>query len=214
MRAALFAVVLLACAGCAQVQQAVAPPPDPATQMPALEQRIAVLIEEARQRIDPKARALAIDSELTQIARERASDMAAKNYFAHTSPTGETSASLLMAQDAKYQGLLGENMAAQHFTKAGGVDVDAFARSFVDTWLNSPPHRENLTFADYNLTGVGAAVNADTVYVTELFSTDLGLPPRNDDAPQSRITPLASPQAAKAVPPDDRPRGPAVPATP
>ncbi|MGH8324717.1 MAG: hypothetical protein ACRETD_13115, partial [Steroidobacteraceae bacterium] len=44
----------------------------------------------------------------------------------------------------------------------------------------SAPHRENLSFADYNRTGVGAAANGDTVYVTELFATDLGLGPHED----------------------------------
>ena len=38
-----------------------APPPDPKTQMGALETRIAILVEEQRQKLDPKARPLAID---------------------------------------------------------------------------------------------------------------------------------------------------------
>jgi len=152
-------------------------PPDPKTQMPALEQRIAALIEEQRLNIDPKARPLVLDAELGAVARARASDMAAKNYFNHVAPNGDTSATLLMAADAKFQGLLGENMAARRYNAVSGVDVEAFAKSFVDTWLASPPHKENLSFPDYNLTGVGAAVNGDTVYVTQLFSTDLGLGP-------------------------------------
>ena len=170
--------------GCAQIDQMKIAagiekprPPDPKTQMAALEQRIAVLIEEERLKLDPKARPLALDPELGSVARARAADMAAKNYFNHTAPNGDTSATLLMAADAKFQGLLGENMAARRYNPSQGVDVDAFARSFVDSWIASPPHRDNLAFADYNLTGVGAAVNGDTVYVTQLFSTDLGLGP-------------------------------------
>jgi uncharacterized protein YkwD len=182
-RSASIALVLLVCVGCAATKTvAPPPPPDPATLMPALEQRIAVLIEEERQKIDAKARPLAIDPELTGIARQRAGDMAAKNYFAHAAPDGETSATLLMDKDPRFQGLLGENMGAEHYAKSVGVDVNAFARAFVDQWLNSPKHRDNLAFADYNLTGVGAAVNGDTVYVTELFATDLGLGSRSDSA--------------------------------
>ena len=30
------------------------------------------------------------------------------------------------------------------------------ARRFVDTWLNSPPHKENLSYIAYDRTGVGA----------------------------------------------------------
>jgi uncharacterized protein YkwD len=174
--------------------------------MPALELRIAVLIADERSRIAPEAKTLVIDPELGAIARERAGDMAAKNYFAHTAPNGETSASLLMAQDTRFQGLLGENMAAQHYNAQSGIDIEAFARRFVATWLASASHKENLAFPDYNRTGVGAAVNADTVYVTQLFSTDLGLGPHKDGTPPSVVTPLPNPKSGlPAV--DNRPVG-------
>ena len=182
MRGVLIGVVLLVCASCAETRQAALPPPDPATLMPALETRIAVLIEEERERIDAKARPLVIDPELSGIARKRAADMAAKNYLAHAAPDGETSASILMDQDPRFHGLHDENPAAQHYVKQTGVDVNAFARAIVDQWLKSPQHHDNLAFADYNLTGIGAAVNGDTVYVTELFATDLGLGPHEGHA--------------------------------
>ncbi len=73
-----------------------------------------------------------------------------------------------MAEDAKWQGLLGENLAAQHYVKESGVDVDVFAQRFLDEWIKSDPHRENLAYPAYDRTGVGAAVNGDTVYVAEL----------------------------------------------
>jgi uncharacterized protein YkwD len=176
-------ILLTACTTTKQVALP-PPPPDPKTLMPALETRIAVLIEEEREKINVKARPLMIDPELSNIARRRASDMAAKNYFAHAAPTGETSASILMDTDPRFQGLLGENMGAEHYRKELGVDVNKFARAIVDQWLNSPQHRDNLALADYNLTGVGAAVNGDTVYVTELFATDLGLGPHEDKPAQ------------------------------
>lgn len=182
------------------------PPPDPRTEMTALETRIAVLVEEERLKIDPAAHPLALDPELTAIARQRAEDMASKHYLAHAAPNGDTSASLLMAQDASFQGLLGENLAAQHYTKQTGVAVEAFARRFLDTWLNSAPHRDNLAFPDYSRTGVGAAVNGDTVYVAQLFATDLGLGPHRDKDPPGSITSFDSPKAAKEAPiPTPRP---------
>jgi len=150
--------------------------------MVALEQRIAVLVADERSRIDPAAKPLMIDPELVGIARQRASDMAAKHYFAHAAPNGDTSASILMAEDARFQGLLGENMAAQHYRVELGVDVDQFARNFLDIWLKSPMHRDNLAYGAYDRTGVGAAVDGDTVYVTQLFATDLGLG-LHDDRP-------------------------------
>ncbi|MBV9992015.1 MAG: CAP domain-containing protein [Alphaproteobacteria bacterium] len=173
-RAYLLLLGALLLAGCTSL-------PDPAERMPALERRIAVLVEEEREKLDTHAKPLAIDPELGQVARKRSADMAAKNYLAHAAANGETAATLLMAQDKRFQGLLGENMAAVHFLKQSGVDVDAAARTVVDIWLNSPKHRDNMAFAPYTMTGIGAAANADTVYVTALFATDLGLPPHEED---------------------------------
>jgi uncharacterized protein YkwD len=188
-----FILAFFAAAGCAAVPQ---PPaaPDPQVQMAALETRIAALIEEQRLKLDPAAKPLALDPELARIARLRASDMATKSYLAHAAPNGDTSASLLMAQDANWQGLLGENLAAQHYLKQSGVDVEQFAQRFLDEWMKSQPHRDNLAFADYDRTGVGAAVNGDTVYVTQLFASDLGNKAARD--PQSTVTEFSSPAAA------------------
>jgi uncharacterized protein YkwD len=204
----LLAALLLA--GCSVLDfssstTAPAPPPDPKTQMGALEIRIAILVEEQRHKLDPKAKPLAIDPELSGIARARATDMAAKNYLAHAAPNGDTSASLLMKQDAQWQGLLGENLAAQHYTKEGGVVVDDFAKRFLDEWLKSPAHRDNMIFANYDHAGVGAAVNGDTVYVAMLFSTDMGLKPRMEEGPATAVTSWESPAAAAKAPPPKPP---------
>ena len=192
----------LTLAGCAtEVPLPAAPaPPDPKSQMGALETRIAVLVEEERHKLDPKAKSLALDAELSKIARARASDMAEKNYLAHQGPDGATSATLLMKDDAKWQGLLGENLAAQHYTRQGGVSVDEFAHRFLDEWMKSPPHRDNMAFINYDHAGVGAAVNGDTVYVAMLFSTDMGLKPRLDEGPAAAITSWESPSAAATAP--------------
>lgn len=204
---------LLALAACAQFDTAFnttkAPAlPDPRTQMPALEQRIALLVVEQRQKLEPTARPLALDPELARIARARATDMAKKKYLAHAAPNGETSASLLMKQDARWQGLLGENLAAQHYTKEGGVAVDDYAQRFLTEWLKSPPHRENMTFSRYDRAGVGAAVNNDTVYVALLFSTDMGLPRLTDqqlDQQPGVATPYDSATAASSAPAPEQP---------
>jgi uncharacterized protein YkwD len=148
--------------------------PDPAARMPALEQRIFVLVAQKRHETEPKARALAPDQTLTEVARKRSAEMAKANSFAGSGDP-HSAATLLMSQDAKFQGMVGENVAAQHYTPGQDIDVDTFAKRFVDTWAASKPHLENLSFADFDRSGVGAAVNADTIYVSQLFTTDLGL---------------------------------------
>jgi hypothetical protein len=55
-----------------------------------------------------------------------------------------------------------------------------------------------LAWPQYDRTGVGAAVNGDTVYVAQLFATDLGLPPLKDGAPANRVIPYDSAAAAQA----------------
>jgi uncharacterized protein YkwD len=194
-RAALIGAALLLGA-CATAKAPPPPPPDPATQMGALESRINQLIDDERLKINPAAQALALDSELVGIARRRSEDMAKRNTFANPGADTHVSATMLMDKDALFQGLLGENIAAQHYVKQSGVDVETFAKRFVDTWLESEPHRKNLAFTDYNRTGVGAALNGDTVYVTQLFATDLGLGPYKDTAAPKKVTEL--PDAAEA----------------
>jgi uncharacterized protein YkwD len=171
------------------------PPPDPKTQMAELETRLAVLVDDTRRKLDPKAKPLALDAELTKIARARANDMAQKNYLAHDAPNGDTSASLLMAADAQYQGLLGENLAAQYYRPESGVDPAVFAQRFLATWMDSPAHRDNIVFANYDRAGVGAAVNGDTVYVALLFSTTTA-----GASGSGRVATFDSPKAAQDTP--------------
>ena len=196
LRAITAALLVLAVAGCAEIDSLFAPSlPDPATQMPALESRVLVLVGSERARIDPKARALALDSELTGIARKRSAEMALNKSFSGNGDP-HVSATMLMDQDAKFQGLIGENVAAQHFLPQQGIDVEAFAKRFVDGWIASKPHKDNLAFADYDHTGVGAAVNGDMIYVTQLFTTDLGLGAKpNGQAPD--VTSVETPQKGK-----------------
>ena len=163
--------------------------------MTALEHRIFEIVQDERQKINPDARLLALDSELVGIARERSADMAENNYMAHASPEGVTSASLIMDQDQDFQGLLGENLAAQTFSPSRGVDVDVFAHRFVDTWLASPAHKDNLLYIAYDRTGVGASVSEDTVYVTLLLATDLGLS-HSKDPKKRQVTEWKNPQSA------------------
>jgi len=79
-----------------------------------------------------------------------------------------------------------------------------FAKRFLETWMNSRPHRDNFAFADYDRTGVGAAVNGDTVYVAQLFATDMGMPPLKDGAPPGTVTTYDSAAAAA----DEKQRAP------
>ena len=209
-----FVFLLAGCAGDMGFHPKYAPPADPHTQMAALENRIFDLIATERGKIDPAAKTLALDSELVGVARQKSADMAAKNYLAHKSPEGETTADIIMDKDADFQGLLGENIAADGYNPKFGIDVEAYAHAIVNTWLGSADHKQNLSYAPYNRAGVGAAVSGDTVYVTELFSTDLGLPPPNQQHPARAMQQFNTPKAAgsaSAPPPSVKLIKPTVP---
>jgi uncharacterized protein YkwD len=170
------------------------PPPDPATQLPELELRIYELVNAQRQALAPGAKDLALDSELVGIARQRSADMAAKDAYAAGDP--HISAARLMAEDEKFQGLLGENVAAQRYAKTTGIDVEQCAARIVATWVGSPTHKENLSFAEYGRTGVGAALSGDTVFVTQLFAAEIAYAPKSE--PAHNADPAASrPPAAR-----------------
>ncbi len=180
-RGAIILAMALALAGCADggmfASRKPLPPPDPHTQMAALESRIYDLIETERLKINPDAKTLRMDSELVGVARQKSADMADKNYLLHKAPDGQTTADIIMDKDADFQGLLGENIAAEGYQAKFGIDVEAYAHAIVNTWLGSEDHKQNLSYPAYDRTGVGAAVSGDMVYVTQLFATDLGLPP-------------------------------------
>ena len=184
-------MLLLACAGC----ESISAPPDPVSQIPALEGRIFEIVNAKRHAIDPNAKDLALDSELVDVARRRSADMAAHNGFADGTGDPHISATRLMAEDAKFQGLLGENVAAERYMKTLGIDIDKSADVIVGTWLSSPSHKENLSFGDYALTGVGVALSNDTIYVTQLFATDMTVK-ASDPAQDVKSFPSAA--AAKA----------------
>lgn len=193
MALGLAALGLAVLSGCTTAPPA---PPDPAIQMPRLEARIAELIAHERKAADSKAKPLAVDQKLTEIARRRSAEMAKANRF-NTSDDPHASATMLMDADADFQGLIGENVAAQHYAPKDGIDVEAFAKRFVEGWTASKPHRENFSFPDYDRTGVGAAVNADTIYVAQIFTTDLGFG-RKTEKGTSDVTALPSAKEGKA----------------
>jgi uncharacterized protein YkwD len=198
-----FAAVVFVAQSCGQTASIAPPPPppDPHTLMPDLELRIFQLVQDERHKIDPGAKMLMPDTELIGAARAHSIDMADRNYIAHVSPNGETTTDLIMNTDASFEGIVGENIAAEHFVVGYAIDVDELAHRFVATWLASHSHRDNLAFSAFDKSGVGAAVNGDTIYVTQLFATDLGLKaPALDPASHAVAVPPNSAKAGTASP--------------
>jgi uncharacterized protein YkwD len=98
--------------------------------------------------------ALTVDPTLTNIARQRARDMASKGYFSHTSPSGETAFTLLADANFSYA-IAGENIARNNYPDAqsSGVAFTGF--------MNSPGHRGNIMDGRFTAVGIGAVASGD-----------------------------------------------------
>lgn len=103
---------------------------------------------------------------LTAAAQKKANDMAAKGYFAHTSPEGITPWYWFQQAGYKYT-YAGENLAVNY------SDSNDVTRA----WLNSPAHRDNILNSHYTQIGIATAQGTyqgqSTVFVVQLF----GRPP-------------------------------------
>jgi uncharacterized protein YkwD len=101
---------------------------------------------------------LASQAQLTRAAQLHADDMAANNYFAHTSQDGRAPWDRAQAQGFTGRGI-GENIARGYPT----------ARAVVDAWMNSSGHRANIENCAYRSIGVG--YHAATKTWVQLFGT-------------------------------------------
>lgn len=101
---------------------------------------------------------------LAEAAQEKANDMAANSYFAHTSPSGTSPWYWFKKAGYEYSHA-GENLAV-YFTDS--VDVHT-------AWMNSPGHRANILNGKFTEIGIALAKGIfqgnETIFVVELFGT-------------------------------------------
>jgi len=107
---------------------------------------------------------LILNQSLVEAAGQKAGDMVAKNYWAHTSPGGVTPWSFFQNVGYKYL-YAGENL-ARDFTNSSSV---------IEAWMNSPTHRDNILSSRYQ--DIGIAVVHDTfqgqptTLIVQMFGT-------------------------------------------
>jgi uncharacterized protein YkwD len=93
---------------------------------------------------------------LLAAAQGHSEDMVDRDYFSHTTPTGEAFDTRILAsgyvqRDQPY--MLGENIDC-------GTLYLATPAATVSAWMNSPEHRENILNGEYRETGMGVAAAA------------------------------------------------------
>src|SRR6185369_17183845 len=124
---------------------------------------------------------LTVNPLLSKAAEMKAQDMAARGYFAHTSPDGKTPWYWL-DQVGYYYSSAGENLAVNFFESS---DV-------ATAWMNSPTHRANIVKKEYKEIGIGVATGMykgqSTVFVAQFFGTPLDLAPAVSQEPTPEPT--------------------------
>ena len=154
-------------------------------------QQIEYLVHEFtnQERLNHGLSSLAIDSEITQVARGHSSDMAEREYFAHETPEGLTPTDRAQQKGYSCQKMVGlliysglaENIFQGHlfdsyYTINGEITSyewnteEEIAKITVDGWMNSPGHRENILTEIFDREGIGVKITEDhKVYVTQNF---------------------------------------------
>ena len=94
--------------------------------------------------------ALGLNALLDQAAQAKANDMAARDYWSHDTPDGQTPWSFITATGYSYTAA-GENLAY-------GFDT---AANTLTGWMNSTEHRDNILNAGYKEVGFGIANSPD-----------------------------------------------------
>jgi uncharacterized protein YkwD len=91
---------------------------------------------------------LDLNQSLISVARYRASDMIERDYFSHLTPDGKSIYDVMADFGISYQGA-GENI--QYCSPPGWKSIEGF----INTWMSSTGHRENILNASYNQIGIG-----------------------------------------------------------
>lgn len=87
--------------------------------------------------------ALKVNEEVQRVARIKAEDMVANNYFSHNSPIYGSPFDMLKSFKITYQ-TAGENIAANSSNQGA-----------VTAWMNSSGHKANILNRNFNYTGIG-----------------------------------------------------------
>jgi uncharacterized protein YkwD len=108
--------------------------------------------ERAREDIE----GLVLDAKLVALARERARDMADRQYFSHVAPNGDTALTLMADANIDY-GAAGENIVAN-----AELPPRPSVAKAMDDLMDSPGHRNNILRERFTRVGIGVAYDEDS----------------------------------------------------
>jgi uncharacterized protein YkwD len=108
-------------------------------------------------------------------SQKHSSDMVRRRFFEHATPEGvDPQARMLATGYPANNGFTGENIAWGGGAESSPVEI-------VDSWMHSPPHRENILRPGFTEVGLGVAMGAPTKAPADVsaatYTTDFGGPP-------------------------------------
>jgi uncharacterized protein YkwD len=110
-----------------------------------------------RERVTRGERALTLNDKLERTAQEHSESMAQDDYFGHEGPDGSTPLSRMRAAGYIYSSRVGYEIGENI---AWGTLWLATPRAIVESWMQSPGHRENILDPSYRDTGIGVSPHA------------------------------------------------------
>jgi len=154
-----------------------------------------LLVGTNQQRSSNGENSLALNAQLDQAAQAKASDMAARDYWSHNTPDGQTPWTFITAVGYSYQ-TAGENLAYGFTTTADTITG----------WMNSPEHRANILNTSFVDVGFGIIDIANyqnsgpQTLVVAMYASPQVVPASAVTTPKTS-TPIASaPTTAAATP--------------
>lgn len=116
---------------------------------------------------------LARDARLDGIARGHAADMAARGYFSHDTPEGldptDRAAAAGYACEKRDGAVVWTGVAENIYMSGHSAYTEAAAAGSVDSWMDSPGHRQNILNDRYGRLGVGVAIGGGDFYAVQNF---------------------------------------------
>lgn len=127
----------------------------------ALAHRVLEAVNQERRRCG--LRPLRWSAPLARAAQAHSQDMAERQFLGHVNPDGYTPADRVRLAGARHFRWIAENVGV-HWSGPHP------ARSVVQGWMASPPHRANILNPRFRYTGIGVSVSSKgAFYFTEVF---------------------------------------------
>ncbi|KKS69411.1 MAG: SCP family extracellular protein [Parcubacteria group bacterium GW2011_GWA1_42_7] len=136
---------------------------------------------------------------LQKAAQMKASDMAAKGYFAHNSPDGKTPWDWMASAGYNFK-TAGENIALNYQT----------SQATVEGWMNSPGHRANILNGAFAQIGIGIASGnyngKPSTFIVQMLAAPMGANRGDSIILNPPATPKPSIKPAPSAKPEPSPK--------